>query len=194
MASPDSCKNSSRLSYKMKPYCIEFRCSPYHQNSAFHPILEHLQRLLQFAQDDTHRSSLQTSTDPFPLPFPSGRYFSADGGLALVAASGRGTTSDTESPKTEAEDARSISGVDHRGSGKGTVYCAWEDLHWADPSTLEVLTLFLEQIPTSRVFSVLTFRPEFTPPWNPRSYLTQLTLNRLRRSHVEAMVENVSGR
>ena len=35
---------------------------------------------------------------------------------------------------------------------KAAVYCAWEDLHWADPSTLEVLTLFLEQIPTTRVF------------------------------------------
>ena len=76
---------------------------------------------------------------------------------------------------------------------KAAVYCAWEDLHWADPSTLEVLTLFLEQIPTARVFSVLTFRPEFTPPWSPRSYLTQLTLNRLGRPHVEAMVAKVTG-
>ena len=76
---------------------------------------------------------------------------------------------------------------------KATVYCAWEDLHWADPSTLEILTLFLEQIPTARVFALLTFRPEFTPPWSARSYLTQLSLNRLGRSHVEAMVANVTG-
>jgi len=76
---------------------------------------------------------------------------------------------------------------------KAAVYCAWEDLHWADPSTLEVLTLFLEQIPTARMFTVLTFRPEFSPPWSSRSYLTQLTLNRLGRSHVEAMVEKVTG-
>ncbi len=73
------------------------------------------------------------------------------------------------------------------------MYCAWEDLHWADPSTLEVLALFLEQIPTARVFSVLTFRPEFTPPWSPRSYLTHLTLSRLGRSQVESMVEKVTG-
>ncbi len=50
---------------------------------------------------------------------------------------------------------------------KAAVYCAWEDLHWADPSTLEVLTLFLEQVPTTRLFAVLTFRPDFTPPWRP---------------------------
>lgn len=75
---------------------------------------------------------------------------------------------------------------------KAAVYCAWEDLHWADTSTLEVLTLFLEQIPTTRIFSVLTFRPEFTPPWNSRSYVTQLTLSRLERPQVESLVVQVT--
>ncbi len=76
---------------------------------------------------------------------------------------------------------------------KAAVYCAWEDVHWADPSTLEVLTLFLEQIPTTRMFALLTFRPEFTPPWRPRSHITQLTLSRLGRAQVEAMVTEVTG-
>jgi predicted ATPase len=73
------------------------------------------------------------------------------------------------------------------------VYCVWEDLQWADPSTLEVLSLYLEQIPTVRVFTVLTFRPDFTPPWGSRSYLTPLTLSRLGRSQVEVMVERMTG-
>ena len=38
------------------------------------------------------------------------------------------------------------------GSGEAAVYCAWEDLHWADPSTLELLTLFLDQVPTARIW------------------------------------------
>lgn len=69
---------------------------------------------------------------------------------------------------------------------------AWEDLHWADPSTLELLTLFLNQVPTTRLLTVLTFRPEFTPPWGSHSYLSQLTLSRLGRSHVEVMVEKIT--
>src|SRR5258705_13676677 len=70
---------------------------------------------------------------------------------------------------------------------------AWEDLHWADPSTLEVLTLFLAQVPTTRLLAVLTFRPEFTPPWGSHSYLSQLTLSRLGRSQVETLVEKLTG-
>jgi predicted ATPase len=46
-----------------------------------------------------------------------------------------------------------------------SVVYAWEDLHWADPSTLELLTLFLQQVPTTRVLTVFTYRPEFTPTW-----------------------------
>src|SRR5262249_30800861 len=76
---------------------------------------------------------------------------------------------------------------------KATVYCAWEDLHWADPSSLEVLTLILDQVPTTRLLALLAFRPDFTPPWRPHAHITQLTLNRLGRSEVEAMVEKVTG-
>src|SRR5262249_34908913 len=76
---------------------------------------------------------------------------------------------------------------------RAAVSCAWEDLHWAYPSTLEVLTLLLHPVPTSRLLAVLTFRPEFSPPWGARSYLTPLTLRRLDRPQVETMVEKVTG-
>jgi predicted ATPase len=75
---------------------------------------------------------------------------------------------------------------------QAAVFCAWEDLHWADPSTQEVLTLLLDQVPTTRLLMLLTFRPEFTSPWGNRSHLSQMTLSRLGRPHVEAMVEKVT--
>jgi predicted ATPase len=65
---------------------------------------------------------------------------------------------------------------------------AWEDLHWADPTTLELLGLVVEQAPTSPMLHVLTYRPEFSPPWPPRSHLTPLVLNRLERPQVEALI------
>lgn len=60
----------------------------------------------------------------------------------------------------------------------------WEDLNWADPSTLELLELLLDQAPTSAMLNVLTFRPEFVPTWPMRSHMTTLTLNHLERPQV----------
>jgi Adenylate and Guanylate cyclase catalytic domain/AAA ATPase domain len=65
---------------------------------------------------------------------------------------------------------------------------AWEDLHWADPTTLELLGLVFEQAPTSPMLHVLTYRPEFSPPWPARSHMTPLVLNRLERPQVEALI------
>src|SRR6185295_9888071 len=72
------------------------------------------------------------------------------------------------------------------------VLVAWEDLHWADPSTLEMLGLVLEQTPTVPMLHVLTSRPEFTPPWPTRSHMTPLTLNRLERPQVEALIARLA--
>src|SRR5262249_44750042 len=73
------------------------------------------------------------------------------------------------------------------------VLAVWEDLHWADPSTLDVLSLVLEQVPTARMLNLLTYRPEFRPPWPTRSHLTQVTLGRLGRPQVEAMLTSLTG-
>ena len=70
---------------------------------------------------------------------------------------------------------------------------AWEDRHWADPTTLEVLGLVIEQAPTVPMLHVLTARPEFSPPWPQRSHITPLVLNRLERSQVEALITRRAG-
>jgi predicted ATPase len=64
----------------------------------------------------------------------------------------------------------------------------WEDLHWADPTTLELLGLYIEQSPTVSMLNVLTYRPEFVPPWAMHSHMTPITLNRLERLEVEALI------
>jgi predicted ATPase len=72
------------------------------------------------------------------------------------------------------------------------VLMVWEDLHWADPSTLELLGLFIDQGPTAPLFHLLTFRPEFVPPWPTRSHMTPLTLHRLERPQVKAMIARLA--
>ena len=77
-------------------------------------------------------------------------------------------------------------------AGRQPVLTVWEDLHWADPSTREFLGLVVEQAPTVPMLHVLTYRPEFVPPWPTRSHLTPITLNRLERPQVEALIVHLA--
>jgi hypothetical protein len=67
-----------------------------------------------------------------------------------------------------------------------------EDLHWVDPSTLEFLTLLVDQGPTVRILTLLTCRPDFSPPWTGRSPVTQVTLLRLPRRQAAEMADRVA--
>jgi DNA-binding NtrC family response regulator/predicted ATPase len=67
----------------------------------------------------------------------------------------------------------------------------WEDLQWADPSTLELLGLLLEQTPTARLLLVFTTRPDVALPWLARPHLTHISLGRLSQGETEAMIANV---
>jgi predicted ATPase len=73
------------------------------------------------------------------------------------------------------------------------VFAVWEDLHWADASTVELLGLVVDQIPSVSMLSVLTCRPEFGQPWESHSHLVQLALNRLPRAQVVEMAQRVAG-
>src|SRR5262249_9547783 len=67
-----------------------------------------------------------------------------------------------------------------------------EDLHWTDPSTLELLNRVLDQTPTASLLVLLTCRPHFQPAWHHRSYLTEITVNRLSHTQVAQMVTAVT--
>ena len=67
-----------------------------------------------------------------------------------------------------------------------------EDLHWVDPSTLEFLSLLVDQGPTARILALFTCRPDFSPPWTGRSHLTQVTLNRLPRRQAAELTGRVA--
>jgi predicted ATPase/class 3 adenylate cyclase len=173
---------------------IEFRCSPYHQNSALYPIIDHLQRLLQFARDDTSATKLQKLQHRLSLY----RFSQVDTVPLLAALLSLPHPVEysplTMSPQKQKEKTQAalVAWLAEEAE-QAAVFCAWEDLHWADPSTLEVLTLLLDQVPTTRLLTLLIFRPEFRLPWSNRSHLSQITLGRLGRPYVEAMVERVTG-
>jgi predicted ATPase len=69
-----------------------------------------------------------------------------------------------------------------------------EDLHWVDPSTLEFLSLLVDQGPTARILALFTFRPDFRPPWTGRSHLIQVTVHRLPRRQAVEVIRQVAHR
>src|SRR5437667_5002341 len=68
-----------------------------------------------------------------------------------------------------------------------------EDLHWAGPTTLEFLDLLVGQVQDARLLTVLTFRPDFAPPWRVRGHHTQVSLSRLTRQQTGELMLLKSG-
>ena len=173
---------------------ITLRCSPYHQQSALYPVIEHLQQLLQFRRDDIPTAKLAKLEHMlrgygFPLP----EVVPLLAALLSLPAPEHYPPLQMSPQRQKQHTQAALMAWLLAEAERQPVLAVWEDLHWADPSTLEWLGLFLDQVPTARLLTLLTCRPEFHPPWPLRSHLTQLTLSRLARRHVEVMVESVAG-
>ena len=174
---------------------VSIRCSPYYASTPLYPVIEHFKRVMNWQPEDDAPSrleeleaALRTQSIPLEevvplyaelmsLPVPEERYPA----LAM-----------TPQQKWEAT-LDAIAGWLLELAESKPVLQVCEDLHWADPTTLELLGLYIEQSPTVSMFNVLTYRPEFIPPWSMRSHMTPITLNRLERPEVEAFVSNLAG-
>src|SRR6202041_3157827 len=73
------------------------------------------------------------------------------------------------------------------------VLMIFEDVHWLDPTSLEVLGRIVERLRTLRVLLIVTYRPEFEPPWIGRPYVTALNLNRLGGREIATLIDSVTG-
>ena len=172
-----------------------YRCSPYHQNSAFYPIIALLERWLRFREEDSPEERLSKIEDGLE------EYgFKTSEAVAITAAWLSVPLDDRYpslgfSPQVKRQKTVQLALmlVTSAAARQSPMLVVWEDLHWADPSTLEFLDLLIEQVATARVLVMLTFRPEFVPPWGHRGHLTQISLNRLPRRLATDMMTRVTG-
>jgi class 3 adenylate cyclase/predicted ATPase len=172
---------------------LECRCLPYYTNSALYPVIDLWQRELRFetieAPTDKLRQLAQmlaqyrlplAETVPLfaaLLSLPEDRYPA----LALTPQQQKQQTLEALLALLV---ARAV---------QEPVLLIVEDLHWVDPSTLEFLSLLVEQGPTARILMLCPFRPQFSPPWPLRAHIAQLALTRLPRPQVGRMVTAVAG-
>jgi class 3 adenylate cyclase/tetratricopeptide (TPR) repeat protein len=169
-------------------------CSPYHTNTALHPIITQLERAAGFTPDDEPETKLAK------LEGLLGQSTShLDEVVPLIVAllglpsGGRYTDLNLTPPRQK---QRTLEVLLEQLAGlarNGPVLDVYEDAHWADPSSLELLELVVERVRTLPVLVVITYRPEFTPPWLGERHLTALLLNRLGRPHAAAMLARLTG-
>ncbi len=173
---------------------LRFFCSPHHQDSALYPSIAQLEREANFRREDTATERLEKlnallaeGTNDLPATVP----LFAD--LLGIPIGERypplELTPQKRKEKTLQAQVAQIEGL----AARQPVLMVWEDVHWSDPTTRESLDLIIERVATLRVLVIITFRPEFTPPWIGRPHVTMLTLNRLPRQKRAEMIALMTG-
>jgi predicted ATPase len=188
----------SRLLYQLRerlaqvPHTwLESRCTPYTQATAFHPVLELLEQGLAFTATDTPPEKLAKLERALGLVGLGGQ----PDALPILAElldlppPERGPSTPTMSP--ELKRRRTLEVLAAWTLALGALQPAvvlTEDLHWCDPSTLELLGHLVAQSATARMLLVATARPEFAMPWQARSNLLSLQLERLTKRQAREMI------
>ena len=174
---------------------LECRSSPHYQNSALYPIIDLLHRLLQWPHDaspDEKLDTLAQALSQYRLPVQEAIPLLAPL-LSLPLPEDRYPPLTFSPQRQRQKTLEVLLAMLLEPSAQRPVLFILEDLHWTDPSTLELLALLMDQIPTVSFCALLTCRPTFQPPWSSRSYVTQVTLSRLSQPQVVRMAEHVAG-
>jgi predicted ATPase/class 3 adenylate cyclase len=174
---------------------LTMHCSPYHTNSALYPVIEHFKRLARWQPEDdvpARLAKLENMLGRHTQPLAESVPLMASL-LSLVVPEDRYPVLALTPQQQKQQTQDMITGITMEVAESRPFLQIWEDLHWADPSTLELIGLLIEQTPTASLLMVLTARPEFVPPWPARSHITPITLNRLERPHAEALIARIGG-
>src|SRR5262249_2821747 len=167
--------------------------SPYHQNSALYPVIDMLERTLGLNRDDPaeeKRTKLEGMLRRYDLLSPDTMALFAS--LLSVPPPEPAPRLHVSSERQRRQALETVLHLLLRMAAQEPVVFVVEDLHWGDASTLELLELVLDQVAFARMLTVLTFRPEFSPPWPHRAHVAHLTLSRLPRRQTEVMVQRVA--
>jgi class 3 adenylate cyclase/predicted ATPase len=168
-------------------------CSPYHKNSALYPIIGLIERLAKLRRDEPAERQLDKIEGLLALTTESVHEVAplvAD--LLGVPTGQRYPPLNLTPQEKKAKTLRALMDQFAALAAQRPVLALYEDAHWADPSTLELLEMVLDRVRRLPVLVVITFRPEFASPWTNHPHVTTLMLDRLSQRHVTAIVEQVT--
>jgi class 3 adenylate cyclase/tetratricopeptide (TPR) repeat protein len=170
-------------------------CSPHHQDYALYPTITQLEQAAGFRRDDT----LEQRLDRLAAVLAQATSDLAEA-VPLLAAllslpAGERYPPLTRTPQKQKEKTLLALVAQVEGlAARQPVLMLFEDAHWIDPTSLELLDLIIDRVPALSLLLIITFRPEFTPPWVGRPHVTALGLNRLTpQQRAEMIVTMVGG-
>lgn len=171
---------------------IEWRCSPYYQNTLLYPARDSLERLLGLGHEEVPATAFDC------LVRHLAKYDLARPEVVPLFAALLSLPTDERFPPLGLSPIRerektfwALQQWLLASAEQHPVLFVVEDLHWADPSTQEFLRQFVAEGQHDRALTLLTFRPEFQPPWPEVAHQTRLALSRLTRSHVGEMMRRM---
>jgi class 3 adenylate cyclase/predicted ATPase len=172
---------------------LRYFCSPYHQDSALYPFIDQLGRAAGFARDYPPGARLEKLERVLALAAPPEEDVAFLADLLSLSAAERHPLPNL-SPQRKKERTleallRQLEGLARRQP----VMMVFEDAHWIDPTSRELLDLTAERVRNLPVLLIVTFRPEFQPVWTGQPQVTMLALNRLDLRDRTALVEQIAG-
>ena len=172
---------------------LSYFCSAHHTNSALFPFISQIERAAGFQRSDSPAEKL-SKLDSLVTQSTGTSEHLTDLASLLALPIKRSDELEALSPQKRKERIFSaiISQLESLAS-REAVFIIFEDVHWIDPTSLELLASIVERAPQLRVLLLITARPDFAPPWPSYSHLTTIPLTRLGRRYGVALVERVAG-
>jgi predicted ATPase len=172
---------------------LRYFCSPQHTDSALYPIINQMERAAGLAHDDNQQMKLDKLDVMLGQTSISKQDAALFAEMLSVANDGRYPAPDLTPPQRRQKTLEALMAQMEALSRQSPVLMIFEDAHWTDPTTLEVFGRVVDRIRTLRVLLIVTYRPEFEPPWIGRPHVTALTINRLTEREASAMIDRIVG-
>jgi class 3 adenylate cyclase len=173
---------------------LRFQCSPYYVNSAFWPVIDNFERTLKFARDETADAKLDKLealvVTHYGRPLADVRFVAS---ILSIPCEDRYGPLPMTPQKFKDETLRTLVDLTEAAARRQPSVMLFEDAHWADPTTLEVLDLLIDRVRTVPLLVVLTHRPEFQSRWSGQGHVGALNLSKLTRAQSAAMVSALAG-
>ena len=172
---------------------LRYFCSPQHTDSALYPVIGQMERAARLAYGDTAQVKLDKLDALLAQTSTSKQDAALFAEMLSLPNDGRYPALDLEPQQRRQKTLEALTTQMEALSRQNPLLMIFEDVHWTDPTSLETLGRVVDRVRSLPVLLIVTFRPEFEPPWIGRPFVTALIINRLAQRDIEAMIDRVIG-